>query len=87
MRQQQVRAEAYQAANTVRCGMQDRTIEVVRCHPAGGCRTQRAIVTSQRLLPLPRWAKLHAADVIHRDLREVDVAAWHIDAAGQRMQD
>jgi hypothetical protein len=66
--------------------MQDRAIEIIRCHPAGGCRTQRAIIASQRLLPLPGRPQLHAADVVQRDLREMDVAAWHIDAAGQRMQ-
>ena len=87
MRQQQVGAEPDQGAHAIRLDVLDRTIQIVRCHPAHARRAKRALVSSKRLPPLVGRAQIDAGDLVHRHLCQMHIAARHVDAAGQGMHD
>src|ERR1700730_875736 len=67
--------------------VENRTMEIGRGNPSVRRGSERSLFQTEGFLPLSGVAKLDARYIVHRHLSEMHIAARHVDAVGQCVQD
>src|SRR3984893_17468052 len=66
--------------------VENRPMEIGRGNPSVRRGSERSLFQTEGFLPLSGVAKLDARYIVHWHLSEMHIAARHVDAAGERMQ-